>query len=154
LDDDTAPAATEPAVVAAPAPVEEAAVKVAASAPATVAAEAPKTTDDVAPAKASKASDEKQDKLCFGFNSESGCERGEECKFQHEKGEIDPKVQERIAKFAERKAEKEEERRKLDERAKRFGLPTPTELREAEKEKEIAEKAAKAERSRHRKMLQ
>jgi len=62
-------------------------------------------------------------------------------RFLHEKGEIDPNP-------------KALERRKLDERAKRFGLPTPTELREAEKEKEIAEKAAKAERSRHRKMLQ
>ena len=147
--------------------------------PAATPAAAPAAT----PAPASVASMEDKPKpLCFAFNSEAGCAKGDDCRFLHEIGTV-PTAEEREAareaKRAKRKEERkaaraskspassassaslvspkreltEEQRRILNERAIRFGLPTLDEKEAAEKAKieeaaaaraaKIAEKQAK-----------
>ena len=149
-----------------------------------------------AAAPAAAAAEDKPKPICFAFNSEDGCKKGEdECRFLHEKGEV-PTPEEMAAKRAEREAAKKtkraaekeerrakreadgvgeyapkkekkekggakkeaspaapakvelsaEEREKLNERARRFGLPTLDERDAAAKAKVEEEEAARVAR--------
>ena len=101
LDDEPAPAATTEAPAAvAPAAAKEDPVTAPAPKVASPVAKEPAAVAGDAPKAAAPSTEEKAKKLCFSFNSEAGCAKGDECKFAHEKGEIDPKVLERMAKSA------------------------------------------------------
>lgn len=145
LDDDTTPVITE-----APVSKEEpvAAVSPKASPKKTAAPPIEGETAAEKTKSSEKKAKKKTDKLCIAFNSDEGCDKLEdECRFNHEKGDIDPEVIKRIAEQKEKreaaKAEKMEQRRILDERAKRFGMPTPTELEDQARAKKAEEKAAR-----------
>ena len=161
LDEPAAAAAPAAAVSApAPAPAVDAAPAAAPAVAAAAADAAPTKTED----KPQK--EERPKSICFAFNREGGCAKGDECRFLHEKGDV-PTEEEVAAKRAEREAARlaakaerqaahqareaekaagaagvaapapkpvltQEERDKLNERAKRFGMPTLEEKEAAE----------------------
>lgn len=157
--DEPAAAAAPAAAVSAPAPAPAVDAAPAAAPAVAAAADAAPTKKEDKPKR-----EDRPKSICFAFNREGGCAKGDECRFLHEKGDV-PTEEEVAAKRAEREAARlaakaerqaahqareaekaagvaapapkpvltQEERDKLNERAKRFGMPTLEEKEAAEK---------------------
>jgi colicin import membrane protein len=67
------------------------------------------TAAEPTPAAPAATKEDKPKSLCFAFNSEGGCARGDECRFLHEIGHV-PTAEEREAARAERDAKRKAER--------------------------------------------